>query len=51
MYVVGGTKTSVMPTGLGMAIMPRERAKSNTPVAVTVVPCVLVEIVVAILAV
>ena len=53
MYVVGGTKISVMSIGLCMVIMPRERAKSNSPVSVndTVMPCVWVEIVVAIRAV
>ena len=53
MYVVGGTKISVMPTGLCMVIVPRERAKSNSPVSVndTVMPCDWVEIVAAIRAV
>ena len=53
MYVVGGTKISVMPTGLCMVTMPRDRAKSNSPVSVndTVMPCDCVEIVAAIRAV
>ena len=53
MYVVGGTKISVMPIGLCMVIVPRERAKSNSPVSVndTVMPCDWVEIVAAIRAV
>jgi uncharacterized protein (TIGR02246 family) len=52
-YVVGGTNTSVMPSAPAIVIMPRERAKSKTAVAVedTVRPCVLVEIVVAMRAV
>ena len=53
MYVVGGMKISVTPIGLCMVSMPRERAKSNSPVSVTesVIPWLWVEIVAAIRAV
>ena len=53
MYVVGGMKISVTLIGLAMVIMPREWAKSNSPVSVNdnVMPWLWVEIVAAIRAV
>ena len=53
MYVVGGMKISVTSIGLCMVIMPRDRAKSNSPVSVidNVMPWLWVEIVAAIRAV